>query len=95
MWLEGSTGKLWNTRNKYLELAPLQLGYTDSFSFSAVNGGWSNWGAWSSCTVTCGRGTQTRMRTCTNPPPAIGGADCRGISSQTQSCNTNGCPGNN
>ncbi|XP_078342697.1 uncharacterized protein LOC144628471 isoform X5 [Oculina patagonica] len=59
-----------------------------------VDGGWSNWGAWGSCTLTCGSGTQTRTRTCTNPPPAIGGADCQGNSSQSQSCNTNGCPVN-
>lgn len=64
------------------------------FHFSrVVNGGWSNWGAWSDCSLTCGSGSQTRMRSCTNPPPANGGADCKGSNSQSQSCNTNGCPG--
>ena len=49
-----------------------------------VNGGWSNWGT---CSATCGGGTQTR--TCTNPAPANGGANCEGDA--TQSCNTNAC----
>lgn len=51
-----------------------------------VNGGWTAWGA---CSVTCGGGTQSR--TCTNPSPANGGADCTG--SSTQNCNTQACPG--
>lgn len=38
-----------------------------------VDGGWSDW---TSCSTTCGEGIQTR--TCTNPVPANGGADCEG-----------------
>ena len=51
-----------------------------------VDGGWSDW---SQCSVSCGGGTQTR--TCTNPSPANGGADCVGPSSQA--CNTQSCGG--
>src|SRR3989344_136275 len=50
-----------------------------------VNGGWSDWSA---CSKACGGGTQTR--TCTNPTPANGGAQCSGSSSQT--CDTQTCP---
>ena len=50
-----------------------------------VNGGWSDW---STCSVTCGGGTQTRA--CNNPTPANGGAGCTGATSQT--CNTQACP---
>jgi len=49
-----------------------------------VDGGWT---AFSSCSVTCGGGTQTRA--CTNPAPANGGLACVGAASQ--SCNTQSC----
>lgn len=47
-----------------------------------VNGGWSAWSAWS----TCNSGSQTRTRTCTNPAPQNGGANCVGSATETQSC---------
>ena len=51
-----------------------------------VDGGWS---AWSACSVTaCGQ-TGTQTRTCSNPYPANGGADCVGPSSQA--CSTPAC----
>ena len=56
-----------------------------------VDGGWSAFGAWSTCSADCGGGTQTRTRTCTNPAPANGGADCVGVATETQDCNTNPC----
>ncbi|XP_078573393.1 von Willebrand factor D and EGF domain-containing protein-like [Branchiostoma floridae x Branchiostoma japonicum] len=58
-----------------------------------VDGGWTGWGTWSACSVTCGVGEQTRDRTCTNPEPANGGADCDGPTQETQACNTGvSCP---
>ncbi|XP_078681317.1 cartilage intermediate layer protein 2-like isoform X1 [Branchiostoma floridae x Branchiostoma belcheri] len=60
-----------------------------------VNGGWSNWGPWSGCSVTCGVGTETRDRTCTNPAPAHGGAQCVGLPQEIQQCDTGvSCPVN-
>ena len=58
-----------------------------------VDGGYTDFGDWSECSAECGGGTQTRSRTCTNPAPAKGGADCEGDSSETRECNTHACPG--
>ncbi len=49
-----------------------------------IAGGWSTW---STCSATCGGGTQTR--TCSNPIPANAGATCSGVTQQ--SCNTPSC----
>lgn len=57
-----------------------------------VNGGWNNWAAWGTCTVTCGGGSQSRDRSCTNPAPAYGGLQCSGSTTSTQACNTHNCP---
>ena len=61
-------------------------------SITISDGGWTQWGAWTKCTRTCGNGTQSHSRTCTNPRPSGGGVTCVGIASETQSCNTNPCP---
>ena len=68
-------------------------GWNGSVCATSINGGWSAWSSWSACSVTdCGQtGTQTSTRTCTNPAPANGGADCSGSSIQTQSCSTPAC----
>ena len=58
-----------------------------------VDGGWSSWGDWGQCSATCGAGVQERTRTCTNPPPSNGGAQCLGTNKETQDCNNGPCPG--
>ena len=57
-----------------------------------VDGGWSAWTDLGACTVTCGTGTQERIHTCTNPPPANGGVICSGVPAETQPCATDPCP---
>ncbi|XP_068740832.1 A disintegrin and metalloproteinase with thrombospondin motifs adt-1-like isoform X4 [Montipora capricornis] len=59
-----------------------------------VNGGWSSWGGWGSCSKTCGTGSQNRYRSCSNPPPRNGGISCPGISRQSKSCTIKPCPVN-
>lgn len=56
-------------------------------------GGWANWIAWTTCTVTCGGGSQVRTRLCNNPAPIYGGANCVGAGAETQTCNTQACSG--
>ncbi|XP_060564396.1 coadhesin-like [Ruditapes philippinarum] len=61
-------------------------------SCPAVNGHWASWTTWGSCTMTCGGGTKTRTRTCTNPSPTVNGQVCIGNSLDRDICNTRGCP---
>ncbi|XP_071164274.1 uncharacterized protein [Mytilus edulis] len=56
-----------------------------------IDGVWTSWSSWGSCTVTCDGGSQDKTRTCTNPAAQYGGADCVGVGSATQQCNTQAC----
>lgn len=49
----------------------------------------SAWSAWSTCTASCGGGSQSRTRSVTQSPSG-GGAACP-VLSESQSCNTHGC----
>ena len=72
-------------------------------AFLLVNGTWANWPtSFDTCSATCGGGTQSKTRTCTNPAPSNGGLECvlsdgsgnRGTTEcQTQTCNSQACPG--
>ena len=57
-----------------------------------VDGNYTTWSTWTTCTVTCGGGTQTRDRSCTNPAPKNGGNACVGAANENQACNTQNCP---
>ena len=69
--------------------------------FSIAAGNWASWTSPTSCSSTCGIGNQSQIRTCTNPRPCGGGADCSatdpfdltGTQYQTitTSCNLVGC----
>ena len=60
---------------------------------SSVAGQWGGWMPWSSCSKTCGGGTQTKSRLCNSPPPADGGNYCQGAASESRSCSNNRCGG--
>nr|XP_057922384.1 complement component C8 beta chain [Doryrhamphus excisus] len=48
----------------------------------AIDGSWSCWGSWSSCSG----GTKTRSRQCNNPAPGSGGLPCRGLQQESTEC---------
>ncbi|KAL4226068.1 Hemicentin-1 [Mactra antiquata] len=59
-----------------------------------INGGWSDWRDWFACSATCGNGTQSRIRTCSNPRPQYGGEYCVGNIDETRDCTSQtGCVG--
>ena len=41
-----------------------------------VHGIWADWSDWSVCSLTCGKGKQSRTRVCSNPAPQFGGDFC-------------------
>eukprot|EP00105_Crassostrea_gigas_P019200 XP_011437616.1 PREDICTED: coadhesin [Crassostrea gigas] len=58
-----------------------------------LHGGWSMWGPWSECSVTCDTGVVTRTRTCDSPRPLFGGRECEGSATDTRDCTANKqCP---
>ncbi|XP_065656134.1 uncharacterized protein LOC136081827 isoform X2 [Hydra vulgaris] len=58
----------------------------------AVDGGLSEWGPFSECSATCGDGTKTRKRTCTNPTPSQNGNGCVGPLIEINNCMLGQCP---
>ncbi|XP_029005418.1 SCO-spondin [Betta splendens] len=56
-----------------------------------VDGGWSQWGAWSECSLSCAGGVKFRSRQCDNPFPQSGGRGCVGVTEQQKNCNIHPC----
>ncbi|CAG5039490.1 unnamed protein product [Parnassius apollo] len=55
-----------------------------------LNGGWSGWSTWGSCSQSCGGGKRFRTRSCTRPIPS-GGSNCVGPKSEQGSCHLTPC----
>ncbi|KAL9970174.1 hypothetical protein ACROYT_G022504 [Oculina patagonica] len=60
-----------------------------------IDGGYTEWSEWSTCSATCGGGVQWQSRNCTNPKPENNGKTCKeqglGPAKQSQTCNTQPC----
>lgn len=65
-----------------------------SYFNDPIDGGWSDYSGWTTCSRLCGGGTRLRMRACSSPMPQNGGAVCTGGAVQKQSCNTQECDTN-
>ncbi|KAK7100531.1 A disintegrin and metalloproteinase with thrombospondin motifs adt-1-like [Littorina saxatilis] len=55
---------------------------------------WETWGAWTSCSVSCGGGQRSRSRQCVDGHGVSGGQDrnqCQGDGDQRERCNTDVC----
>nr|XP_015827622.2 A disintegrin and metalloproteinase with thrombospondin motifs 13 [Nothobranchius furzeri] len=63
----------------------------DIGSSVVVNGSWSSWSEFSSCSRTCGGGVTLRARQCNNPRPAFGGNDCDGSDIEAELCHQQPC----
>ncbi|XP_063695312.1 deleted in malignant brain tumors 1 protein-like [Bolinopsis microptera] len=86
----------WSSGDNWAIQAGLEITLDDvacsGGDWSLFDGGYTDFGEWSECSVSCGEGAQTRTRTCTDPAPSNGGADCVGEASQTQPCTLFECP---
>lgn len=51
-----------------------------------MDGHWSAWSGWSSCSPTCGNGYKHRKRECNNPTPKDGGYKCLGDMYEEKTC---------
>ena len=56
-----------------------------------THGNWGTWSAYSTCSASCGAGSQRRSRKCNNPAPSNGGRYCSGLGNQYKKCNTRSC----
>lgn len=91
-----SVSTLTNISHMYITCKKTQLHDFYNFCFAfwvAVHGNWSKWDEWSQCSETCGNGTKSRKRYCTNPAPYNGGKFCTGNNTEVTHCNVKECPG--
>ena len=62
-------------------------------ALAPIDGGFSEWGAWTACSTNCGDGVKHRYIFCSDPYPMYGGASCEGDMVEQMSCNDGSCPG--
>ena len=59
----------------------------------SVDGAWAAWTDWTSCSTSCGKGSVTRSRSCSNPSAMNGGKNCSGNATEVKDCILRDCPG--
>ncbi|KAJ7387610.1 hypothetical protein OS493_000945 [Desmophyllum pertusum] len=63
----------------------------NSECFAPIDGHWGRWSSWGACDAECGLGTQSRKRSCDDPPPKYGGKTCIGNLGSSQACKKKSC----
>ena len=69
------------------------------YFFSVINGGYTTWSNWTSCSASCGslHAVKTRTRSCSNPYPLNRGLSCiqqnLGLSIENSPCGRDPCSG--
>src|SRR6056300_1094233 len=91
-WLikENGETKISETDNRGTDVKPNPVTYTYDLTKTMKIDCEGNWNLWSTCSKTCGGGTQSRNWT-TTTEPQNGGAACPSPSTETRDCNTQGC----
>ena len=56
-----------------------------------VDGQWSSWSQWTTCSATCGGGSRVKHRECNSPAPSEQGKRCPGSKMEREDCNTSTC----
>ncbi|KPP59981.1 hypothetical protein Z043_122053, partial [Scleropages formosus] len=89
---EGAEG-VWGQQNSRKAAAPssvqdlfLHVSFYPGYLCLLESGPWSDWSPWTTCSVSCGGGEQSRTRVCRLPP-------CVGVARQSKTCNTHVCLG--
>ncbi|WAR30318.1 HMCN1-like protein [Mya arenaria] len=70
-----------NKEHEHAHILPLRMVASSVLDFLRklhLDGAWSEWTVWGTCSHTCGSGVAQRSRSCENPPPANGGQNCLG-----------------
>lgn len=62
-----------------------------NFMMIVEDGMWSAWSDYSSCSLTCGGGVQSRSRSCNDPVPNKYGQNCTGSNLEQIACNNLNC----
>ena len=90
--LSSNESTIYHTRDEHANRVGCVTNLCFCFVLFTVNGAWSEWSKYGSCSVSCGGGTFSRTRACDNPAAAHGGIECEGTNIEHAICNTHNCP---
>lgn len=86
--INGTTSEMLIMKVYGYENGNAEVNYAWGTESSIVDGDWSEWSEWSAGSCVYGEKVSTRTRSCDNPAPANGGAECQGesIDRKIESC---------